>query len=81
MNKQEFINEITVKYDGSVMVITSKDEYEIEDGSNFVGGFKGTYMCELLGNVYYNQLCVIAGVLYDCITEELKEEIVAVENQ
>ncbi len=38
-------------------------------------------MCELLGNVYYNQLRVVAGVLYDYITKDIKEEIVAIENQ
>ena len=51
------------------------------DGSNFVGGFEGTYMCELLGNIYYDQLPAITGALYDYITKGIKEEILAIENR
>jgi hypothetical protein len=80
MNKQEFINEVTSKYDNTVTVITNDGEYDIMDGSNFVGGVAGTYMCELLGNVYYQELSTIAGKLYDYITKELAEQIEQVEN-
>lgn len=80
-NKQELIDEVAAKYDGSVTVVTNKSEYEIMDGSNFVGGFEGTYMCELLGNIYYDQLPAITGALYDYITKGIKEEILAIENR
>ena len=80
MNKQEFINEVVEKYDNTVTVITNDGEYDIMDGSNFIGGTEGTYMCDLLGNIYYNNLNSIAGKLYDYITKELEEEIEEVEN-
>ena len=80
MNKQEFINQVVEKYDGSVTIITNDGEYDIMDGSNFVGGTEGTYMSDLLGNIYYNDLSSIAGKLYDYITKELQEEIEEVEN-
>jgi hypothetical protein len=65
------------QYEGeeSIIIVTNEDEYTIEDGESFVGGFPNTYMSELLGNVAYDSLESIGSAIYDYIVNELNETI------
>jgi len=75
MNEQEFINKVEECFTDEVTITTNDGEYTIQDGSYFVGGEEGTFMSELLGNVYYDSLEDIAMSMYSYITNDLKEEI------
>jgi hypothetical protein len=76
MGQKEFMKSIKQCWNDKVTVETEQDTYTIEDGSYFVGGTKGTYMSELLGNVYYESLSSIALELYNYIVNKLKEKII-----
>jgi hypothetical protein len=78
MSKEEFISDVNTNYCDSVTIETDKDEYTIENGENFIGGFEGTFMSELLGNVYHENLDHIASSMYDYIVDELNEIIINV---
>lgn len=77
MNRDEFLNEL-LQYDGeNCITINYTDDMQtnIEDGGNFIGGIEGTWMSEILGNVYYQTLESIGIAVYNYITNELNETI------
>ncbi len=75
MEKQEFLNQVLEIGEPTITIETAENEFTIEDGADFVGGKEGTFMSELLGNVYYDSLESISVEMYNYITNELKEEI------
>lgn len=77
MNKNEFLNKVMeIKESEIIEVITNgEEEILIEQGDNFIGGRKETYMSSILGDVYYSSLDSIATALYDYLTEELMLEV------
>lgn len=84
MNKEKFLDEL-LQYEGEncITIETIAEDGEensctIEDGGNFIGGTEGTFMSDLLGNIYFDDLDSIACRVYDYITKELKEKIVDV---
>lgn len=84
MNKEKFLEEI-LQYEGENCITIEtvaedgeENEYTIEDGGNFIGGTEGTFMSELLGNIYFDDLDSIACRVYDYIANELEEKIVDV---
>jgi hypothetical protein len=77
MNREDFIKEVKELGEGCT-IETNDGEYSIEDGSYFVGGEEGTFMSELLGNVYYEDIEDIASAMYDYIVNTLHEEIIDV---
>jgi hypothetical protein len=76
MNREEFLKELK-QYEGeeSITIATNEDEYTIEDGESFVGGFPNTYMSTLLGNIAYDSLKDAGLAVYNYIVNELGETI------
>jgi hypothetical protein len=77
MNKEEFLKELLQYTEENCITINYTDEMQtdIEDGGNFIGGIEGTWMSEILGNVYYESLEAIGTAVYNYITNELGETI------
>lgn len=84
MNRDEFIKEILeiyneVQYEESFSIeieLTNDKYFTISTGNCFVGGDKDGFMSSELGNVQYNDICDIAGEVYNQIEDnnyEIKE--------
>ena len=66
--KQEVIKELEVG-NGISIQTKSGEEYDIQDGANFVGGDKGFFMSSMLGNVQYTEINEIVNDLFELINE------------
>jgi hypothetical protein len=77
MDREDFIKEVKLLGEGCT-IETNDGKYTIEDGGSFLGGIEGTFMSELLGNVYYDDIEDIAYAMYNYIVNKLHEEIIDV---